>query len=415
MHRKSLPWAASVTGVSTALLLISLLTARTATVLSQSQPMCGEGCYCAETEVTGGGVTICTRCECPGGTTPGPETPGPSTPVPWTPAPTVTPLPSNAQEVCWAANCPPGQSRLTHFTFDAYGALVNTFYIEGCCGPSCPCPQDPTHEEPVTVPGDHVQGTEYGACVSLSLPVWYVDRRPYPRGMVQVPNMLSVVDLPAAEAWSGAVDPDGSACHCRADGSCAEDAPAEGTLCDFRLGLRTVPSNQAPSWVCEDSGKGTAFEITCTWPHSSAGKAYEGKGLGCEALPAFRVTASLPYWWYIGRQWHVWEQVGENCSCVCKVCEDPRGCADQCDCHGDGSLCIHDDEFCDRDCEPVYGWVQQGPNWELLDLRDYGHPTPYMVNGNVQLVDSRACGPHPVGSIWVPIIEVQGVISNPKE
>jgi hypothetical protein len=233
--------------------------------------------------------------------------------------------------------------------------------------------------------------------------------------MVQLPNRFSAVDLPEAKAWSPAVDPDGSDCDCRDDGSCDDDEPDEGTRCDFKLGLKTVPGRQAPTWNCEDSGGGAGFQMTCTWPHSSAGKPYEGKGLDCEALPAFRVTASLPYWWYIGRQWEEWEQVGQDCDCGCKVCEDPNGCSDECDCHGDGSLCTGDNEFCDRDCDPVYDWVHHGPNWELLDLRDYGHPTPYMTNSQVQLIGSRLCSPHPVGAIWVPVIEVQGVISNPKE
>jgi len=82
-----------------------------------------------------------------------------------------------------------------------------------------------------------------------------------------------------------------------------------------------------------------------------------------------------------------------------------------CDLSGDG----HADEDTRWICDPVYDWVHEGPNWKLLDLRDYGLPTPYMLNSKVQLVSTRDCGPHPVGVLPIPVIEVQGVISNPKD
>ena len=402
----------TLVAVGTALVLFSLSLALGPALKPQAQgcaPPCHESEQCKVSP--GGGMECSTTCQCPPGETPPAEEE--TTPVPWTPAPTATPLPSFMDAVCWADGCGTGESRLTYFQYDAMGTMVGAFYLEGCCGPSCPCEEPTTDDEPVTVPGNYVQGSEWGATVQLQLPVWTADRRPYPRGMVRVPNNIWAEDIPSANAWSNTVNPGGSDCACRATGTCEDDSPPRGTMCEFQLGLKTEPGAEAPTWACEESEGGYGYQTVCTWKYSSADKPYIGKGLSCEDLPAFEVTASLPYWWSIGRRWYEWEKIGQDCECNCKVCEDPNGCSDQCG--GQAGLCTGANEFWDRDCEDIYGWVHHGPNWELLDLRDYGHPTPFMRNGKVRLVSSRSCGPHPVGRLPIPVIEVQGVISNPKD
>jgi hypothetical protein len=182
-------------------------------------------------------------------------------------------------------------------------------------------------------------------------------------------------------------------------------------MCEYRLGLKMEPGNEAPTWTFEECGTVTGPIAQCGWNRSSWGKPELGVGMRCEPLPAYTVKATVPYWWSIGRQWEAWEKVGQTCDCSCKVCEDPNGCSDECDCHGSGGLCIHDNEFCDRKCKPVYGWRHHGPDWQLMDLRDYAWPTPFMRNPNVQLIPHPPCEPNPpVGAIYVPCIEVQAPI-----
>jgi hypothetical protein len=219
-----------------------------------------------------------------------------------------------------------------------------------------------------------------------------------------------VTQLPVTERWGAAVDPGGDDCDCRGDGSCEDDPPPVGTICDFRLGLKAEPAhNVPPTWRCEEGGGGTGFQVSCVWQYSSAGKEYLGRGVDCEPLPAFTVRADVPYWWSFGRQWEQWEQVGQDCECVC------QGFPGSDECEGTPGWCIGENEHWERDCDPIYAWNHHWHGWELLDLTLYGYPMPYMPNPRVQLAPYRPCGPHPVGALYVPCIEVQGVISNPKE
>ena len=127
----------------------------------------------------------------------------------------------------------------------------------------------------------------------------------------------------------------------------------------------------------------------------------------CPALPAYALHATVPYWWSFARQWDTWEQTGEDCDCVCQ-----SGSGND-ECSGEQGLCTGENEHWERDCEPVYGWKHHGPDWVLLDLRDYGWPTPYMLNPNVQLVPHPPCEPSPpVGVIYIPCIEVQAPIEK---
>jgi len=326
------------------------------------------------------------------------------------------PPPPQCQDICAREDCPEGETRLTRLCLDpVLGTLYVAAYLEGCCGPSCPC-GEPTEEEQPCTPGITTECSEWGASVRASLPVWYADRLPYPRALVTLGEALwtsdadgnFTTDLPVTEVWGSPVDPGDDDCDCRDGGSCDDDPPPAGTICEFRLGLRADPGNEPPTWGCEDDGGSIGYRVSCLWNHSSAGKEYLGRGLNCEDLPAFAVQASVPYWWSFARQWEQWEQIGEDCECVC------HGGAGDDECGGEPGLCVGEDEHWEWHCDPIYGWRHHGPDWVLLDLRDYGHPTSYMRNPLVQLAPYRACGPHPVGVLYVPCIEVQGLISNPK-
>ena len=129
----------------------------------------------------------------------------------------------------------------------------------------------------------------------------------------------------------------------------------------------------------------------------------------CPTLPAYTVHATVPYWWSFARQWYTWEKVGDDCECVC------HGGGGTNECSGEEGLCVNapDTEHWELECDPVYGWKHHEPEWVLLDLRDYGWPTPYMINPNVQLIPHPPCEPNPpVGAIYVPCIEVQAPIEK---
>jgi hypothetical protein len=404
-RNRNLFLAPAALGVLVMLLLSGQASARPA------QDACDPPCTLVRTcVVVPSGLSCQEHCECPGGETPA------GTPFPLTPQPTPTPpQPEDAdQEWCLPDECAAGQTRLW-LVWYLYNLKiwVPVRPLEPCCGPSCPC-QEPGPRQPCN-PGTSTTCSEWGASVQASLPAWYADRQPYPRTMVTMDtafwtsdaNGIFTTQLPVNEAWGGAVDPGGDTCDCRAGGSCEGDPPPAGTICDYRLGLKAEPAqNTPPAWSCEDAGGGYGFQVSCAWEFSSAGKEYLGRGVDCEPLPAFTVSARVPYWWSFGRQWEQWEVVGGESECQLWP---GFGTAD-CDRDGDG--------ISDPDTRlvqiPIYGWRHHGPDWTLLDLRDYGFSTPYMMNPQVTLAPYRACGPHPVGALYVPCIEVQGLISNPK-
>ena len=208
------------------------------------------------------------------------------------------------------------------------------------------------------------------------------------------------------------VDPPGGNCECRADGSCDPEDSGNGPICDYQLWLRADPGNMPPSWDIEECGGGTGWQVACDgWQKSSWGKPELGAGLppDCPRLPAYQATARVPYWWSLGRSWDEWEVVDPNCECECHGgAERPpgvRGCS--------MSGCDGPDVHTEEHCDPLYGWVEKGPNWVLLDLTHYGHPTPYMDNFLVQQVARPPCEVSPpVGALYIPCIEVQAPIEK---
>ena len=381
--------------------------------------ICGPGCTPIMSCTVCGASMCCveTGCSCSGTAIPG--TPGAvvTVPAPLTP----TPFPPLTVDMCLSDECPPGETRYTLVSYrcEAWCWPHRTTYLEGCCGPHCPC-GEPTEEEQPCTPGSGGIGClEYGAEVCADLPVWHANREPYPRALVTLPETVwvsdaagnPITDLPSAETWSEPVDPGGSDCDCRDDDSCDDEPPPGGTVCEYRVGLKADPGNEPPTWIFEDCGSMTGWIAQCGWNRSSWGKPELGVGMApdCPPLPAYTVGASVPYWWSFGRQWEQWEKVSEDCECVC------HGGAGTNECVGEPGLCINapHTEHWEHQCDPVYNWKHHGPDWVLLDLTDYGWPIPYMPNPNVKLIPHLPCEPNPpVGAIYVPCIEVQAPIEK---
>jgi hypothetical protein len=345
-----------------------------------------------------------------------------------TPQPTATPFPPYSETMCLSDECPAGETRYSLVSYDCSSGVqpgvnvcwpTDVVYLEDCCGPHCPCGEPTSELQPCTGSATGLNCSEFEASVKASLPVWTANREPYPRALVTLPEEVWVSDaagnpvasLPTVETWGDPVNPGGSNCDCRANGTCDEDPPPKGTVCDYKLGLRVEPGNEPPTWSFEGCGSMTGWRARCGWNRSSWGKPELGVGMApdCPTLPAYTVHATVPYWWSFARQWYTWEKVGDDCECVC------HGGGGTNECSGEEGLCVNapDTEHWELECDPVYGWKHHAPDWVLLDLRDYGWPTPYMINPNVQLIPHPPCEPNPpVGAIYVPCIEVQAPIEK---
>jgi hypothetical protein len=333
------------------------------------------------------------------------------------PPPTPTPRPTGTYYWCLPDGCAPGETRLWLVLYLSwFGSYFPMRAMEPCCGPSCPCVDPSEIREPCGPGNGWLNCSEYEASVEADLPVWHADREPYPRALVTLPVEMWASDaagnpttaLPSTEAWGDPVDPGGDACDCRDDGSCEDDPPPVGTVCEYRLGLRIDPGSEPPTWHIEDCGTTTGWRASCPgWTRSSWGKPERGVGMApdCPQLPAYTVRATVPYWWSFGRQWEQWEVVGQDCECA----HWPGFGTAACDLDGDGES----DPDTKRVCENRYDWRHHGPDWVLLDLTLYGWPTPYMLNPNVQLVAHPPCElAPPVGALYIPCIEVQAPIEK---
>jgi len=420
-HTTIVVWSTIGVCVTLLLLLSAFGQSVTARPLGQGcDPPCWGVYACKPVDL---GIECSFTCHCPPGSTPG--APGGVTPIVtpfvWTPEPTPIPPPPNCQDICAREDCPEGETRLTRFCHDpVLGTLYVAVYLEECCGPSCPC-GEPTEEEQPCTPGTETVCSEWGASVRAGLPAWPANREPYPRALVTLPEEVWVSDaagnpttvLPSVEVWGSPVDPGGDDCDCRDDDSCDDDPPPEGTVCEFKLGLRADPGNEPPTWSFEDCGSTIGWSAQCTWNRSSWGKPELGVGMApdCPALPAYAVHATVPYWWSFARQWEQWEAIGTEWSdCFCRPEGEPLGIPHQ-GCGADA--CGECSGWCGRIGIEQYGWKHHGPDWVLLDLTDYGWPTPYMLNPNVQMIPHPPCEPNPpVGVIYVPCIEVQAPIEK---
>lgn len=297
-------------------------------------------------------------------------------------------------------------------------------------GPRIECQDLPDNETPCedldwSTAGIQCLG-EYGLNVSVTVPCQRVGRIPYPRGMVVVPNRMWITaDSPAwVESWSQTLDYN----------ACLNKDIKEGDrlVRNFRIGLAWGRINSMPPyWEVEDSGVYRGWVARgIVWERSSWGKPECGPGLHGERLPAYRVRV-YTYWQAYWRRVYerqkkttecVWRQdAHDDGRCECIPPGEEGSCDD--DTNGDGvsdwAGWVTEEVLCDTDADgdgipDDECWETVDSGWQPFDLRAFGYPTSYFV--------SSAAGPVPTtlepnpgcSGVCVPVIEVQGVIRNPR-
>ena len=270
--------------------------------------------------------------------------------------------------------------------------------------------------------------SEFGLSVSVSVPCQQaVYRFPYPRGMVLVPNRVWLGDEAPAwnEAWSNALDYQ----------ACLDYGLGEGdrAIRNYRIGLAWERLDMEPYWSIEGAGEFRGWSVGgLVWEQASWGKPECGPPLepGDDLLPAYRGQV-YTYWranWRVQYEIQksgyecIWRSsAAENGECGCVPDEYDGQCSD--DTNGDGisdwagwvptnALC--DDDENDDDIPDDHCWETSSTSWTPMDLRIFGYPTSYFI--------SNAAGPVPTAQepnpscngFCIPVIEVQGVISNPR-
>ena len=290
---------------------------------------------------------------------------------------------------------------------------------------SAPDNETPCEDMNWTAAGIQCMG-EYGLSVSVSVPCQRVGRIPYPRGMVIVPNRLWLTaDSPSwNEAWSQTLDYNACLSHNIGDGDRA--------VRNYRIGLAWERMATPPYWEIENAGNYQGWEVRgVVWEQASWGKPRCGPGLTPgEPLPSYRAnvyTYWMPYWRIqYERQKDegncVWRQGAyDDGRCECIPEGETGSCSDDNDDNGvsDWAGYVRVTEVCDDDenddgIPDDHCWETEDTGWTAFDLRQFGYPTSYYV--------SSAAGPTPTtlepnpacSGICIPVIEVQGVIQNPR-
>ena len=360
-----------------------------------------------------------------------PAPPGTVQPLPTgtpeaTPQATATPPPELTcdgpfcyADACTRDECPPGQWRLARFyyKFGPYD-FCGVSYLGACNEEPCKIPDTPEPEEDKA--GQCVIGSsgliqdgvtctgEYTVSVSLQLPAWHASRDPYPRSMVRVPTTFRFEHAPSAEAWSAPINVgDASAC----------DAEHDGVIRGWQIGLRTEPAFASPHWEAEDCGSFDGPVGTCTWKRSSWGKPELGVGLEGEPLPAYAVTAWVPYNWYSRARWESCEKSPTWGECTCSGV-DPKNSPGWQSCGTPPpGICtgVYNDpptEWWGKWRTEEYKWVSHDTGWQFIDLTRFGLSTSWMPNPRVQQLPTALEPNPPVGALYVPVIEVQSIIEK---
>jgi len=255
---------------------------------------------------------------------------------------------------------------------------------------------------------------EYGLSVSVSIPCQRVERVPYPRGMVLVPNRMEI--LPGgetAEAWSNTLDYNACLSYDLTDG--------ERAIRNYRIGLKWQRIDwMPPYWEVEESGSYYGSVVgNIIWDHSSWGKPECGPGLQPgERLPAFRVRV-YTYWQAF------WRRIYERQKTITECTSDWRcgawgECNTVCDLDGDGNKdegTAYETRLCGADSDGMPDdecWETVDSGWQPFDLRMFGYPTSYFVSSAAGPVPTSLEPNPPCSGLCVPVVEVQGVIRNPR-
>ena len=277
-----------------------------------------------------------------------------------------------------------------------------------------------------------------------SCPINEVEREPYPRALVTVPNTFSLLDNAwgpsgAGGSWTPAINADNIADFTELDGT----PLLQGLLRDIKLGLRSrrLPLNQqwfghlidGPVWEFEDRSwnGGTTFTsnvITTTHTYQTASVGLTKKGRSFDQinkvpsnfydLPAYYVRIFT----LCGHEWrmtwqesvHYWKH-DVNATCTTDGL-NPDGSAkpgyaiDNCSSGAVRGVDAYKWE--DRDSHSA----NDNHGWYGIDLTKYGYPLPFAkqyksksfgtVNNNVYW-DATA-----EKWLYVPVVEVQSVLRN---
>lgn len=269
--------------------------------------------------------------------------------------------------------------------------------------------------EPLEIGPDGVScHSRFRIRASVSLPCLPVVRQPYPRGLVALPNRMVVLPGPDwVEGWSEVLDRHA----CLERGLVTfQGRKVRNFQIGVALGLkRDVP----PIWRVEDSGTYSGWSVLAIWERASYGKPRCGPGLQPGIpLPAYRVTVETAWqpYYRIRAQLLKPPRTEEFCAGCSQNPDDPydppQGCqaipAPPGQCYAsDGCTYVRCTVECPESDDTC--WEPYDSGWVPLNPQAYGYPYPYIVSRKAgDARDMGAC------RVCVPVIEVQGLISNPR-
>jgi hypothetical protein len=332
-------------------------------------------------------------------------------------------------ESCWCTAC--GNRCSAEGAWEA--TSCSSQYIAGCfAGEKRACYQSGMYEPPEcwTVPENETPcedldwsatgiqcAAAYGLSASVTVPCQRISRLPYPRGLVAAPMNLTFspgANVSWVEDWSSTLD-----YH-----ECAAIPLKKGKrmIRNYRIGLAWGRMDEmAPRWELQESGGGVGYSLSVAWQKSSFFGDECGPGLGGETLPAFRGR--------LYTSWTAYYRVQYELQKMIKECHTDGGCEERGDCR---YACSRDDDdikewgtkevdvLCDTDDDgdgipDGECWKDKDTGWVAFDLREFGYPTPYFVSNKSGPIVDTDPGYAACNGFCVPVIEVQGIIENPRE
>lgn len=239
-------------------------------------------------------------------------------------------------------------------------------------------------------------GGDYDVEASVSIPCSGVTRSPYPRGLVNTPNVFTVSSTGRASA-------SGTRNYC------------EPYLRDYKIQLEWVQLPISPVWTFNErpwSTTGNAavgFEVAHTYDTASFGMPQNGPSTyGVRDLPSYQVNVRTYWMARVRESWREWDDFSFDC--------DPL--------NANYYSCITEQTYCDSlfstiDDDRCGRWRKRSSGWIDIDLRLLGSPTYYAIrNGGIDMTEMPPQYPEalPLPTqcvISVPIIESQGLLSSP--